>query len=123
MPGFWKKESARDKLARSFKESEYTYQQYHDADYEGAKKAILNHLESLDKLSAESVKPDRNPYVSDAMIWYVRLAHLEETNNNLAAKTEYLSEALSRCKRIGRWDCSEESLLRDAERIDPLSAR
>jgi hypothetical protein len=56
-------------------------------------------------------------------MWYVRLAHLEEMNNNPAGEAESMSEALSRCAKTGRWDCSEEKLLREAERLDALAAR
>jgi hypothetical protein len=120
---FWKKKSTEERLAQSVKQSEFAYQQYRGADYATAKKAILAHLEHLNKLSAESERPARNPYASDAMMWYVRLAHLEEMNNNLGGKSEYMSEALSRCAKIGQWDCSEETLLREAERMDALAAR
>ena len=56
---FWKKKSAQDKLAQSFKQSEYTYQQCREGDYATSKKAILAHLELLNKRNAESERPDQ----------------------------------------------------------------
>ena len=44
---FWKMKSAQDKLAQSFRQSEYTYQQCRVGDYATSKKAILAHLEVL----------------------------------------------------------------------------
>ena len=118
-----KKKSAEDRLTRSVKQSEYTYQQCRDGDYATAKTAILTHLELLDRWSAQSERPTRNPYFFDGMMWYVRLAHLEDKNNNPAGKSEFMSEALSRCGQIGLADCSEEKLLREAERMERLAAR
>lgn len=119
----WKKKSKEEKLAQSMKQSEYTYQQYRDGDYATAKTAILAHLELLNKRSGESERPVRNPYFVDGMMWYVRLAHLEEMNNNPAGEAESMSEALSRCAKTGRWDCSAEKLRREAARLDALAAR
>ena len=64
-----------------------------------------------------------NPYFVDGMMWYVRLGRLEEMNNNPAGKAESMSEALSRCAKAGKWDCSEERLLREAEGLDAIAAR
>ena len=116
----WKKKSKEEKLAQSVKLSEYTFQQCREGDYATSKKAIIAQLEHLNKLSAESERPDRNPYFVDGMMWYVRLARLEEMNNNPAGKAEAMSEALSRCAKTGHWDCSEERLRREAERLDAI---
>ena len=119
----WKRKSVEEKLARSVKSSEYTYQQCRDGDYATSKKAILAHLELLNQWNAESARPGRNPYFVDGMTWYVRLARLEEANNNTAGKSDAMSEALSRCATIGRWDCSEEMLVREVERMATMAVQ
>ena len=120
---FWEKQSAEEKLAQSVKSSEYTYQQCRDGDYATSKEAILAHLELLNQRNAESERPGRNPYFVDGMMWYVRLARLEETNNNPAGRSNAMTEALSRCAKTGRWDCSEETLVHEVERMARMASR
>ena len=120
---FWKKKSVEERLAQSVKSSQYTYQQCRDGDYETSKKAILAHLELLNQRNVESETPGRNPYFVDGMMWYVRLARLEETNNNPAGRSDAMSEAQLRCAKTGRWDCSEETLVREVERLARMASR
>lgn len=115
-----KTSSAQQKLAESIKQSEFVFEQYFSADYATAKEAMLHEVRRLDQLSAESERPSRNPYAVDAMIWYARLAKLEERNNG-HEKGEYLQEARSRCEKLGWADCSEERLRSDVDRTDTIA--
>jgi hypothetical protein len=109
-------------LEETAKQSEQVFRLYLTADYVTAKESVLNHIKRLDQLSAESERPDRNPYSADAMIWYVRLAKLEE-GNKTGGNQEYMNEARQRCLKRGRADCSEERLLADVDRMDAIAHR
>jgi len=81
---------------------------------------VLGHISLLDKLSAEAGNPSRNPYSSDAIAWFVRLAKLEERSGG-SGSAEYMREARVRCEKLGRVDCSEESLRRQIDRMDTIA--
>ena len=116
----YKPDSTRQELADMVKRSEYVYRQYKEADYNTARHAMLDHIRLLDKLISESADPLRNPYSADAMTWYVRLAKLEERNNK-PGKPECMQEATARCKKLGRADCSEDSLRHQVDRMDKIA--
>lgn len=111
---------ARAKLAQAVKRGDQTFHQYFNADYSTAKTAALDYIRFLDQASAESANPLRNPYRPDAMIWYVRLAKLEEKNHG-SEQAGYMREAVARCQKLGSADCSEERLRRDADRTDDIA--
>ncbi|MEK6321500.1 MAG: hypothetical protein AABN33_07440 [Acidobacteriota bacterium] len=113
---FGRTHSAEQKFAETVEKSQYGFGQYFNAGYVPARTAMLDHILLLDKLSAESGRPVRNPYFVDAMAWYVCLAKLEETNNG-SGKAEYMHEACARCEELGRSDCSEENLRRQIGRM------
>ncbi len=114
----------RQKLAEATARNEEVYRQYHDADYQTAKAALLGHIRFLDRLSAESADQSSNPYAIDAMVSYVRLAKLEERNNGVG-KAEYMREASARCERLRyRWgDCSDGELRRKVDQMDSVPSR
>jgi len=119
---FWygKTNSAELKLADSVKKSQYVFGEYFNADYGRAKAAMLDHILLLDRLSGESDNPSRNPYSVDAMAWFVRLAKLEERNDG-SGRGEYMREACLRCEKLGRADCSEETLSQQLGRMDAVA--
>jgi hypothetical protein len=80
---------------------------------------VLDHILLLDKLSAGSADTSRNPYAADAISWFVRLSKLEETKGG-SASGDYIREARMRCEKLGRVDCSEETLSRDIARLDAI---
>jgi len=112
------------KLAEAASRGDQVYRQYHNADYATAKAALLDHIRSLDQLSAESGDKSNNPHAADAMVSYVRLAKLEEKNRG-GGKAEYMREASARCERLNRrWgDCSEEQLRRRVDQMDSVPSR
>lgn len=116
---FGKGSSAKQRLAESVKQTDLVFEQYFNADYETAKDALLNHIQYLDKLSAESERPARNPYAMDAMCWSIRMAKLEELNHGDGKA--YIEQARSRCEKLGWADCSEEKLRSEVERMDKIA--
>jgi len=112
--------SAEQRLADSAMRSQYVFGQYINADYGSAKGAILDHIILLDRLSAESGNPSRNPYAADAIAWFVRLAKLDEGNDD-SRRSEYMRAACSRCEKLGRADCSEVSLSQQIDRMDTIA--
>jgi hypothetical protein len=112
--------SAEQRLADTVQRSQYVFGQYINADYGSAKGAVLDHILLLDRLSAGSGNPSRNPYAADAMAWFVRLAKLEEKNDG-SGRGEYTREACSRCEKLGRADCSEENLGQQIDRMDTIA--
>jgi hypothetical protein len=119
---FWYRNSnsAEQRLADTTKRSRYVFDQYLRADYLSAKQAVLDHISRLEKLSAGSANPSRNPYAADAVSWFVRLAKLEEQNNG-SEREEYMREARLHCEKLGRADCSEEALIQEIGRMDALA--
>jgi hypothetical protein len=103
-------DTPEERLAYSVKQSEIAFHQYFNADYDAAKETILTHLKLLEKFSAESENPDRNPFAVDAAFWYVRLAMLEEKNNHNEDKAIYMEEAVSRYAKIFKTNCNAEYL-------------
>lgn len=103
MAGYlWMNKSAtsKERLAASVKRSDVAFQKYFNGDYETAKQGALDQIGLLDRLSAESKDPVRNPYASDALFWYIRLAKLADRNHHPIEKAAYMQEALSRHKAI-----------------------
>jgi len=108
------------KLAESVERSERVLDLYLNAQDDSAKLAILEHISYLDDLSRESADEDRNPFATDAMVWCVRLAKLEERDRGSNA-AEYIRQAVERCKKSGRADCSEAGIREIAERMDSMA--
>lgn len=108
------------KLAESVKRSERVLDLYLNAHDDSAKLAIVEHLSYLDSLSRESADENRNPFASDAMVWCVRLAKLEERDRGPNA-AEYMRQAVERCKKRGMADCSESGIREIAERMDSMA--
>lgn len=115
------------KLKASVEQSDRALHSYRTADYATAKNAMLAEVRRLDALSADAklVKrllvegrliPD-NAFASDAMMTCVRLAKLEEKNGGGGA-TDYMAEAVVRCRVAGRGNCSAEMLRRTVNRMD-----
>jgi hypothetical protein len=112
-----------ERLALSLKESERVFQKYINGDYDSARVALLNYIEMLDRYSSESKNPLHNSHASDAVFWLVRLANLEAKNHHIGEKARYLQEALNRCQRVGRMNCSEEWLRQAVERMDEIALK
>jgi hypothetical protein len=119
---YGKTHSADQTLADTVKKSRHVLDQYLSGGYGPAKAAMLDHISLLDRLNAESGRPDRNPYSVDAMAWYVRLAKLEERNDG-SGKAEYMREASARCEKLGWADCSEENLRLQVDRMDTVASQ
>ena len=117
---YWNSESDEQRLAEITEKSREVFDQYLNGDYVAAKQSVLDHILLLDKLSAGSANTSRNPYAADAISWLVRLSRLEKTNGGSAC-ADYLREARLRCEKLGRVDCSEETLSRDAARMDAIA--
>jgi hypothetical protein len=113
-------ESDEQKLAEITKKSRQVFDHYLNGDYVAAKQSVLDHILLLDKLSAGSANTSRNPYAADAISWFVRLSKLEKTEGG-SASGDYMREARLRCEKLGRNDCSEETLSRDAARMDAIA--
>ena len=79
------------RLAESVRRSECVFERYFNAEDGGAKQAMIEHIEYLDKLSSEFGGQNRNPYAFDAMAWCVRLAKLEERNKGTSG-SEYIGD-------------------------------
>jgi hypothetical protein len=118
-----KVDTAKDKLALSIKQNDITFQKYFNDDYDSAKVAMLSYIQLLDKFSAESKDPVRNPFACDATFWYVRLAKLEDKNNHSAEKIACMREALSRYKAIWGVTTSEENLHKEVTRMDEIALK
>jgi hypothetical protein len=116
---FTKPSSAQQKLAEGVKQTDAVFEQYFNADYETSKDAMLKHIQFLDRFSAESDRPTRNPYAVDAMNWCVRMAKLEEMNHRDGM--EFIEQARSRCEKLGWADCSIEKLQSEVERMDKIA--
>ena len=119
---FWYRnsESEEQRLAEITEKSRQVFDQYLNSDYAAARQSVLDHISLLDKLSAASANPSRNPYAADAISWLVRLSGLEKTNGG-SDSADYLREARTRCEKLGRVDCSEETLSRDTARMDAIA--
>jgi hypothetical protein len=118
----WYRNSKSDeqRLQESAERSRYVFDQYLNADYDSAKRSILDHISWLDKLSAASPNPERNPFSADAVSWFVRLAKLEERSGG-DARGDYMGQARLRCEKQGKADCSVEMLSQDTGRLDDLA--
>lgn len=116
---FGKTDTAKQGLVESVKQSDYAFGKYFNAGHSEAKEAVLNHIEFLDRSSAESSNPSGNPFSVDALCWYVRLAMLEERNGG--SGETYMSEATARCRNLGWADCSEENLRRQVNSMDTIA--
>jgi hypothetical protein len=103
---------------------EDVYRQYHSGDDAVAKAALLAHIRLLERADAESNRRNNNPYASDVVISYVRLAKLEEKNKG-GGKAVYMREAMVRCERL-RFKlsgCSAEALRRSVDGMDSITLR
>lgn len=118
-----KVDTFKERAAISLKQSDLAFQKYFNADYDSAKEIMLNHIRLLDKFSAESENPVRNPFASDATFWFVRLAKLEGKNNQMAEKARCMDEALSRYASIYKTSCSAEYLQQQVERMDDIALK
>ena len=114
---FERSQSTDGRLTESTRRSHDVLERYFNTDDNGSKRAILDHIQYLDKLSSESGDASRNPYARDAITWFVRLAKLDERNKG-ATSPEYIHEARARCERFGIADCSEEALRNQVDQLD-----
>lgn len=112
--------AVEERLAESVRRSERVLERYLSAEDDVAKQAMLEHIDYLDKLSRESGDETRNPYAFDAMTWCVRLAQVEERGKGSMA-TEYMRDAVARCQKLGKADCSEDGLRHQVERMDSVA--
>jgi hypothetical protein len=118
-----KVDTAKEKLALSINQSDITFQKYFNGDYDSAKVAMLNYIQLLDKFSAESKDPIRNPFACDAAFWYVRLAKLEDKNHHSAEKVACMQEAISRYKAIWGVTKSEDTLHKEVTKLDEIALK
>jgi|GEM_PF-3375047 len=118
-PGF-----EREDLVSVAAHGEHAYRQYHRADYSAAKAALLEHARLLERVAAESGRQNGEPYATDIMISYVRLAKLEEKNNG-SEKAGFMRAASVRCEQLRfKWDdCGEQALRRSVDRMDTITLR
>jgi hypothetical protein len=113
----------QERAAISLTQSDLAFQKYFHADYDSAKETVVSHINSLDKFSAESENPNRNPFASDATFWCVRLAMLAGKNNQNDEKARHMEEALSRYARMYKTGCSAEYLQQQVERMDNIALK
>ena len=114
----------RDELSHVAAHGENAYRQYQSADYSVAKAALLEHVRLLERVKAESGYQNNNPYATDIMISYVRLARLEEKNKG-SERAGYMRAASVRCEQLKfKWgDCGEETLRSSVDRMDSITLR
>jgi hypothetical protein len=97
------------------------YLNYRLGTYENAKRHLLDDIKLLDEMSvSDDLYIGGESSASDAMTNYVRLAKLEERNNNDAAKAAYMREAVARCGKLEhwRWNCSADYLRGFVDKMD-----
>lgn len=122
------------KIECSFEASRRAYRTYRTADYRTARAALFDDVRRLDELSKDNALtrkmnggaevPVGNPFASEAMMGYVRLAKLEEKNGGGGA-TMYMAEAVRRCERM--WPqapiCGDAGLRQMADQMDARPLR
>lgn len=108
--------SVKQQLLEVGRKGNQVYAQYRNADYQTAKRALLEHRHLLDQMSHAAPRP-LNPYAVDAMLSTVRLAKLEEKHTGKEGP-QYLQEAVMRCEKAGWGKCSESKLRLTVDQMD-----
>jgi len=117
-----KADSSVKRLETATERGEYVFRLYFTADYAIARAEILDYIRLLDRFASQSNDTVRNCHYDNGMLWYVRLAKLEEQNGGANA-AEYMREATTRCARLPWPDCSEDELRRQVDRMDGIAKR
>ena len=90
-----------------------------NANCEGVKQALIDHLKHLDKY--KDVKGSfisGTVYFGDKMLTHVRLARIEEHMGHHAEAQKHLVIAKEACAQRNWTDCSEERLVSFAKRLE-----
>lgn len=90
-----------------------------NADCEGAKKALLEHLALLEKY--KGVKDSLisgTVYCVDKMLDHTRLSRIEKQLGNEAAAKHHMKIAIEACTQCGWKGCSEEKLISFSKRLE-----
>ncbi len=90
-----------------------------NADCEGVKMLLLDHLALIEKYKdAEGSLISRTVYYGDKMLDHTRLSRIEKKLGNETAAKDHMRIAMETCNQR-RWkDCSEEKLIQFAKKLE-----
>jgi hypothetical protein len=98
---------------------EHMADQMANANCEGAKKALLDHLALIEKYKGvEGGLISSTVYYGDKMLDHTRLSRIEKQLGNETAAKNHMTIAIEACTQRGWKDCSEEKLIHFSKRLE-----
>lgn len=106
-------------MAEEMHNLELYAEQLRNANCEGAKRAIIDHLSMIEKYkNIEGSLSSGKTYFMDKMLDHTRLSVIENHLGNKQLSEEHMDIALESCKGLQWKECTEEKLLYFERRID-----